>query len=393
MDLPGVVPVVRARSDQVKVLHVSPTWFGDASFVGGAERYVRELARASAEIVDVTWVSFGDRSGSHRDGPLAVEVLRRSRLPGLGRLATDPISLRLARFVRVADVVHCHQPYTLSTDAALVAARLFRRRAFITDLGGGHRWALSKALPLVAGAEALLLISDYSRRLWLEAPASARPSRLEVIGGGVDTARFSPGTGSRSDETLFVGRLLPHKGVNYLIEAMPDGAPLRIVGRPYDPRFLATLGALAAGRRVVFEHAAGDETLVEHYRRALVTVLPSVYSPVEGSPTRQPELLGLVVLESMACGTPVIVSDVASLPELVEDGVTGFVVPPNDPAAISAKIGWLRANPAAADEMGRRARAAVLGRFTWPAVAARCLDAYDGRPVGGATPAGEAIAP
>jgi len=377
----------------VKVLHVSPTWFGDGSFVGGAERYVRELARASAEVADVTWVSFGERAASLRDGPLVVEILRRSRLPGLRRLATDPVAARLARFVRAADVVHCHQPYTLSTDAALVAARLYRKPAFITDLGGGHRWALSKVLPLVAGAEALLLISDYSRRLWLEAPVSAPPSRVEVIGGGVDTVRFSPGSGGRSDETLFVGRLLPHKGVDYLIEAMPGGAPLRIVGRPYDLRFLDTLRALATGRPVVFEHEAGDDVLVERYRHALVTVLPSVYAPASGPRTRQPELLGLAVLESMACGTPVIVSDVASLPELVDDGATGFVVPHNDAAAIGAKIAFLRANPSAADEMGRRARAAVLDRFAWPAVAARCLVAYDGRAADVAKPAGRAIAP
>ena len=86
-------------------------------------------------------------------------------------------------------------------------------------------------------------------------------------------------------------------------------------------------------------------------------------------------------------------ADVASLPELVDDGATGFVVPPNDAAAIGAKIAFLRANPAAAEDMGRRARASVLDRFTWPAVAAGCLDAYDARPVGGATPAGEATAP
>jgi len=358
---------------------VSPTWFGDDSFVGGAERYVRELTRASAQIADVTWASFGDRADSRRDGPLVVEILRRRGLPGVSRLATNPLSFRLAGLVRAADVVHCHQPYTLSTDAALVAARLLRKRAFVTDLGGGHRWALSKALPLMAGADALLLISGYSRRLWLEAPASARPSRLEVIGGGVDTNRFSPGTAVRSDETLFVGRLLPHKGVNYLIDAMADGAPLRIVGRPYDPGFFATLRSMAAGRRVAFEHDADDDALVERYRRALVTVLPSVYTPVDGRTTRQPELLGLVVLESMACGTPVIVTDVASLPELVEDGVNGFIVPPNDAAAIGEKIRFLRDHPTAADEMGRRARTAVLDRFTWRAVAARCLDAYQGR--------------
>ena len=366
----------------MNLLHVSPTWFGDGSFVGGAERYVRELARASAERADVTWVSFGARAESRREGPLRIEILRRLSLPGTGRLATNPLSRRFAALVRRADVVHCHQPFTLSTDAALLAARLFRKKAFVTDLGGGHRWALSKALPLLRRADALLLISDYSRRLWAEVPAGRRPDRLEVIWGGVDPARFSPGTGLRTGETLFVGRLLPHKGVDYLVEAMPPGAPLRVLGRPYDPRFLTRLEALAAGRDVTFETAADDATLVERYRTALVTVLPSVYDASDGRHSRQPELLGLAVLESMACGTPVIVTRVASLPEIVEDGVTGFVVPPNDPGAIREKVLWVRANPDAALEMGRRARAAVLDRFTWPAVAGRCLDAYEGRPAG-----------
>ena len=365
----------------MKLLHVSPTWFGEGSFIGGAERYVRELARATAEVADVTWISFADRADSIRDGRLQIEILRRSRLPGVSRLATNPLSPRLSRLVRQADVVHCHQPYTFSTDAALVAARFFRKKAFVTDLGGGHRWAASKLVPLLRGADALLLISEYSRRLWRETPASRRPARLEVIWGGVDTAAFcpAPSPSPRSDETLFVGRLLPHKGVNYLIEAMPADAPLRVVGRPFDPRFLYRLQALAEQRQVTFETTADDETLVERYRRALVTVLPSVYEPIEGPSTRQPELLGLAVLESMACGTPVIVTGVASLPELVEEGVTGYIVPPNDPAAIRERLARLRADRALADAMGRRAREAVLRRFTWPLVARRCLEAYECR--------------
>jgi glycosyltransferase involved in cell wall biosynthesis len=78
----------------------------------------------------------------------------------------------------------------------------------------------------------------------------------------------------------------------------------------------------------------------------------------------------------MACGTPAIVSDAASLPELVEDGVTGFIVPPNDPAAIRGAIMKLINDPALRARMGRQARASVEARFTWDAVAARCLRAY-----------------
>ena len=364
----------------MKILHVSPTYFAEGSFIGGAERYTRELARAQAGKADVTLLSFGARADSFREGLLRVEILRRSRLPGLGRLATNPLSARFVRWVRWADVVHCHQAFTLSTDVALLAARLIGRRTFVTDLGGGHRRALSHVLPLLRSADALLLISDYSRRMWQERPPADRPDRLAVVYGGVDVERFSPGDDVRTDETLFVGRLLPHKGINDLIEAMPQDAPLRVVGRPYDLAFFSRLRHLAENRRVVFETDADDRQLVARYRSALVTVLPSVYDAVDGSRTRQPELLGLTVLESMACGTPVIVTDVASLPELVEDGVTGFVVPPNDPEAVRRRIVQLRANPRLAADMGRRGRDTVRARFTWPVVAARCLEAYAGAP-------------
>lgn len=362
----------------MKVLHVAPTYFADRSFIGGAERYTLELARATTAAAEVALLSFGERAESHWDGALRIEILRRSRLPGASRIATNPLSLRFARLVRWADVVHCHQVHTLSTDLAVLLGRAFGKKVFVTDLGGGHRWAISKAFPVLRQADALLLISEYSCALWREIPGRRRPAALEVIYGGVDTDRFSPGDGRKSDETLFVGRLLPHKGVNYLVDAMPDDAPLRIVGRAYDDRFLALVESHAAGKPVIFETSATDDELVTRYRAALVTVLPSVYESVDGVRSRQPELLGLVVLESMACATPVIVTDVASLPELVEDGVTGFIVPPNDARAIRGRIEFLRAHPERAAQMGRRARQAVVDRFTWPAVVGRCLQAYKG---------------
>jgi glycosyltransferase involved in cell wall biosynthesis len=80
----------------------------------------------------------------------------------------------------------------------------------------------------------------------------------------------------------------------------------------------------------------------------------------------------------MACGTPAVCTDVASMPEVVADGVTGFVVPPNDPGGLREKLRWLRAHPAEAVEMGKAARRRVLERFTWPAVVRRCLETYRG---------------
>jgi glycosyltransferase involved in cell wall biosynthesis len=89
--------------------------------------------------------------------------------------------------------------------------------------------------------------------------------------------------------------------------------------------------------------------------------------------------LGQTLIEAMACGTPVIGSNVTSLPEIIEDGVTGFLVPPNDPTSLGERIAWLLSDPSRAQEMGRRARQRVLERFTWSAVVDRCLQAYGER--------------
>jgi glycosyltransferase involved in cell wall biosynthesis len=78
----------------------------------------------------------------------------------------------------------------------------------------------------------------------------------------------------------------------------------------------------------------------------------------------------------MACGAPVICTEVGSLPEVVTDGVTGFVVPPNDSGALARRIASLLDNPEAVREMGARGRASVVERFTWEKVVDRCLHAY-----------------
>ena len=78
----------------------------------------------------------------------------------------------------------------------------------------------------------------------------------------------------------------------------------------------------------------------------------------------------------MACGTPTICTDVASMPEVVVDGVTGFVVAPNDSRALRERIEWLRGHPEESVRMGEAGRARVLEHFTWPRVVKRCLASY-----------------
>jgi glycosyltransferase involved in cell wall biosynthesis len=359
----------------MRVVQVSPTFFDDTSVIGGAERYTWELAKAMARQAEVTLVTFGPRPHREMRDGVAINVLR--RMPVIDHpLASNPLSAGFLNAIRQADVVHCHQVATLSTSAGVLFGRMFGKPVFVTDLGGGHTYAPSNYVPVMRLASGFLLISEYSRSLWAAAPRARRPDSLEVIYGGVDTTRFRPGAAKDSSMVLYAGRLLPHKGIEHLIDAIEPPFRLHIVGREYDAAYAAMLRERARGKAVIFEDSVDDEGLIERYQKAFVSVLPSVSTNWRGETTEVSELFGLVVIEAMACGTPVIVSRTTSLPELVDDGRTGWIVPPGDARAITEKLRALHAQPAMAASMGEAARQLVTERFTWQATADRCLASY-----------------
>jgi glycosyltransferase involved in cell wall biosynthesis len=354
-----------------RVLHIVPALF-DArdGIVGGAERYALELARHMAQETPTTLVSFGERERRETLGALKIRVIgdpwyvRRQR--------SNPISLSLLSELRKAEVVHCHQQHVLYSSLAALVCKLSGRRIFVSDLGGGG-WDISAYVSTDRWYHGHLHISEYSRQIY----GQMNESWSHVILGGVDTEKFSPDEAiERDGRVLFVGRLLPHKGVNDLVNCVEPDMPLELIGRAYDSRFLADLKTLAEGKQVAFRHDCDDAALVDAYRRALCVVLPSVYETMYGEQTSVPELLGQTLLEGMACGTPAICTDVASMPEVVEDGVTGFVVSAHDAAGLGRKLCWLRDHPFEARAMGRAARERVLQRFTWPGVVRRCMEIY-----------------
>jgi glycosyltransferase involved in cell wall biosynthesis len=353
------------------IVHLVPAPFSATEgIIGGAERYAFELARYMAAEATTRLVTFGpyDRHDVH--GDLHVTIIGRPWYVQGQR--TNPFSLRLFGALGNATVVHCHQQHVLSSSLAAAYARCAGRRVFVTDLGGGG-WDISAYWSTDNWYHGHLHISQYSRSVY----GHAHDPRAHVISGGVDTEKFSPDpAASCSGPALFVGRLLPHKGVSDLIEALPLGLGLDIIGRPGDDGYLAELRRLASGKSVTFCHDADETALVRAYRRALCVVLPSVYRTAHGNETRLPELLGQTLLEGMACGIPAICTDVASMPEVVEHGVTGFVVPPNDPVALGERLGWLQEHPDEARAMGAAGRQRVLDHFTWPAVVRRCLAIY-----------------
>ncbi len=284
----------------------------------------------------------------------------------------NPMSWSLFRYLAQADIVHCHQQHILSSSLAALFCRTTGRRIFVSDLGGGGT-DFSSYVSTDRWYHRHLHISEFSLRVF----GHTGNPLAEVIYEGVDTTKFCPAEGVRREPVvIFVGRILPHKGLNDLISAMPEHLRLEIVGQPYDERYAQDLRDMAYGKNVVFRSDCNDEELVEMYRRAVCVVMPSVYRSMYGDYTAVPELLGTSQLEGMACGTPAIVTDAGGLPETVIDGVTGFIIPPNDPAALGEKISWLAADPACVEEMGKAARRHVLEKFTWPLVVRRCLEIY-----------------
>jgi glycosyltransferase involved in cell wall biosynthesis len=355
-----------------RVVHIVPALFGTKGVVGGAERYALELARHMATATPTVLVSFGERDADERIGALRVRTLGHPWFVRGQR--SNPLSIRVLAEIAHADVVHCHQQHILMSSVAALAARALRRRVFCTDLGGGG-WDFSTYFSTDPWFDGHLHISAYSRSA---AGHQDRPDAW-VVHGGVDTEHFSPDAGAvRGHHALFVGRILPHKGLDDLVDTADGESEVRIIGPAPAPDYLQRLRARTKGRRVTFVHGLTDDDIAAEYRKTACVVLPSVYRDRDGHDTRVPELLGQTLLEAMACGTPAVCTRVASLPEVVEDGVTGIIVPPNDPVALGAAIRWLRHHPSDASRMGAAGRARVLDRFTWPAVVEQCLTIYDG---------------
>jgi glycosyltransferase involved in cell wall biosynthesis len=357
------------------VLHVVPTRYRADGVPSASERYAFELARRMADHVPTLLVTLGteecsrlDRGGSDQTARPVLRVVGGTTVEQGGERG----GMSLVRAVHAARIVHCHHPVGVSSSAAVLAARLAGRKTFVTYFRDAEEAA---AYPRIARwVHGCLHPSEYSRM----AAGQARNPHAHVIGSGVDVERFTPAPdwpGPR--QALFVGSILPQNGLDDLVAAATDEVGVTILGRPCDRRFLSDLQWLASGRRVAFTLDADEDAVVRAYQRALCVVLPGVLRTRYGRAPGPPELVGQSLLEGMACGVPAVCTNVASLPEIVEDGVTGFVVPPNRPVMLRDRLRWLQDHPDERRRMGAAARQRVLDRFTWSEVVRRCLSAYE----------------
>jgi glycosyltransferase involved in cell wall biosynthesis len=235
--------------------------------------------------------------------------------------------------------------------------------------------------------------ASTSRTIWNYSPS--------VIPNGVDAQFFRPGPaaprvasklpGTPGFRVLYVGRLVEHKGLEQIVDAMAflrPPAQLIIAGAgPLQGALEARAAASPARDRIRFLGRVPFEDLPEVYRACDVFVLPSV---------SRLEAFGIVALEAMASGLPVVASDIPGVREVVSEGAEGYLANPLDPRSFAQRIDAVLQDPLAAADMGRNGRARVLRDFTWERVAERVEQVYSevlGRSQGSAAPAVSPAAP
>jgi glycosyltransferase involved in cell wall biosynthesis len=293
-------------------------------------------------------------------------------------------SAAAARLARTGefDVVHAFWPIPQGV-LGLAAKRASGVPLVSTFFGVELTW-MERQFPFLApmlraivrGSDAVTAISTYTaERLERVAPGV----RTEVIpfGAAVDAAPSLPPerpAGSRP-ELLFMGRLVERKGVHLLLEALsllPAGRRplLRVVGDgPERARLEEMAGRL--GVDVVFHGFVSNEEKAERLAGCDAFVLPAVIDAKGDT-----EGLGVVLLEAMTYGKPVIASAAGGIVDIVRDGRNGFLMPPGDANALAAAISACVENPVRARELGAQGRVDVEEGFSWDVIAERLAALY-----------------
>jgi glycosyltransferase involved in cell wall biosynthesis len=305
---------------------------------------VEHLRAAGLGVAVVSPASFRHYGLAYGDG-IVGNIRRRPWKALLVPLFLASYARAARHAARDADVVHAH--WLPSAIAAMWTQRPFVLQLWGTDveLARRARWAARR---LVRRARLVLCPSDALA----EDARSLDAREIRVVPSGV----FLPDTVGESDEpphVLFVGRLSPEKGVEELLEATA-GLPRVIVGDgPLRDLVPDTIGFVSRN------------DLRLEYERAAVVACPS-----------RREGYGVVAREALAYGRPVVATAVGGLADAVEDGITGLLVPPRDPAALRAAIERLLADPELRRTLGAAGREVAARRFSWDAATASTIDAY-----------------
>ncbi|MFL5800712.1 MAG: glycosyltransferase [Roseiflexaceae bacterium] len=317
---------------------------------------------------------------------------RRRWRPQRGHPTDSQFSILNSQFPSF-DLIHAHWVLPNGPPAALVAR--LRGLPLVISLHGSDVYLAERAVPLTLAAAGTLRaagavtacsgdLRDRALRL------GAHPGSVAIVPYGVDTCAFQPdaragalvraelGLPAGTPLIVSVGRLVYKKGLTYLLEAFPrvlEGHPdaVLVIGGYGDLRAELERRAetLGVSERVRFPGQLDRDRAARYISAADVYVVPSIRDQggnVDGLPN--------VLLEGMGAARPIVASAVAGIPEVMDDGVHGLLVPEREPAALAAAIACLLGDRALAQRLGAAARQRVLDELTWDAAAGRFEAVY-----------------
>jgi glycosyltransferase involved in cell wall biosynthesis len=280
-------------------------------------------------------------------------------------------SAALAVLAQARGVKHLHAHFgSAATTVAMRAGRLtsipYSFTAHAKDI---YHESVDPALlkEKILGARFVITVSEYNRRHLAALAGEDQAGKIFRLYNGIDLDRFRPNPSIRREPDLIlaVGRLVEKKGFHHLVQAcrllQDRGRPFRclIIGEGVE-RVLLTqqISDLGLQDRVVLAGARSQEQLLEVLKGATVLVLPCVVSATgdrDGLPT--------VLLEALAMGLPAISTTLAGIPEIIEHGKTGLLVPPGDPTLLARAIEEVITNPHLRERLGREGRSKAEEAF------------------------------
>jgi starch synthase len=362
---------------------------------GGAGVHVEFLARELTSLVDLEVHSWGEGR--------AEGVLRHRPWSALDTandaLRTFSVDLAMAAALEGSELVHSHTWYAnlgghlakllYGIPHVMTAHSLEPLRPWKAEqLGGGYALSSWAERTAIETADAVIAVSGAMREDILACYPGLDPARVRVVHNGIDTDLYRPDHGTDVLDrigidrgrpyVLFVGRITRQKGVPHLLRAVRDIDPAAQVvlcaGAPDTPEIdrefrelFEELSRVRAGVHCIPQMLPRPE-VIQLLTHAAVFACPSVYEP-----------LGIVNLEAMACGTAVVASRTGGIPEVVDDGKTGLLVPVDDgfEAGLTRALDSVLADPEGARAMGEAGRERAVGEFGWDAVARRTVRLYE----------------
>ncbi len=378
---------------------------------GGAGVHVAELSKVLAREVDLRVHAFGAPREATVDGASVTSHQVPSQLASANAaLQTLGIDVDIVPEVSGADVVHSHTWYAnmaghvssilYGIPHVLSAHSLEPLRPWKAEqLGGGYRLSSWVEKTAYEAAAAIIAVSHGMRDDILRCYPGVDPAKVQVVHNGIDVSRWGRDEGTdliralgidpEKPSVVFVGRNTRQKGVPYLLRAaakLPADVQLVLcLGAADTPELARETAALIDGLKaeregvVLIERMLPRAELIQVLSHATAFACPSIYEP-----------LGIVNLEAMACGAAVVATATGGIPEVVDHGSTGLLVPieqvsdgtgtPLDPdkfvTDFAAALTEVVSDPARAREMGEAGRVRAEQNFSWDTIGQATLDVY-----------------